>query len=362
MKTGNRGFKMSRYALSVLLLSVAPTLLAQQNDDGYYMDDGSDVYNSEQINIDANYQRKESAADRIAEMRKKLERENDQMVQKKIEDIRIEQEQELSGRLKSALKGEANTGSDNDYDNSDRYDGVSTISAAPQRVEAVMEDEEATNNLRNKVIPSVGVSQYDGEDINGFESSANIALSFENMLTNYFSLGLGLGYTSMSVSFIDNANFFNYYDNTYNYYSTTTDEIAYKNLNINVSAKVFFSADTTIKPFIGGRLGYNRTKLNFEEREQTGFNYDTTEASVTGNYATATAMIGAEIDFAANIGMVVDFRYTRGLTNGFSRLSRRFSPNSNAELEKDKQILSDIGTRLENSDIASLNIGFLVKF
>lgn len=362
MKIFTQGTKVSRFAVSFLLLSVSPLALGQ-DDDGYFMDDGSDVYNSEQINIDANYTRRESAADRIAKMRKKLERDNEQMVQKKIEDIRIEQEQELAGRLKNALSGEGSLANNDGYGQQDRYDDVSVVSAAPQRVEAVLDDEDDKTSLRNKIIPTIGASQYDGDRIDAFETKTSVGVNFENMLTNYFSMGLGINYTAMDITYVENIGFFGYYNN-FGYLTTTSDEITYKNLNLNVSAKLFMAAETTVKPFVGAMLGYNRGELSFEQRSSGNFGafpgYTFEESSVTGSHVSATGMIGAEIDFAENIGMVIDFRYTRNLTNGFDALNRGFSNNFN--VDNDRRILNDIGSRLENSDVAALNLGFLVRF
>lgn len=364
MKILAKSSKVSRYALSLLLLSVSPLALGQQDNDGYFMDDGSDVYNSEQINIDANYSRKESAADRIAQMRKKLERENEDMVQKKIEDIRIEQEQQLAGRLKSALNGEGSMNTNNqgygDQGQGDNYDDISVVNAAPQRVEVIADDEDSSSSRRNKIIPTIGARQYDGDRIDAFESKANVGLSFENMLTDYFSMGLGVNYTTMDISYVEYASFFGYY-NSFGYLSTTADQIAYRNLNLNVSAKLFMSANTTVKPFVGGTLGYNRGKLSFEERGVSTIpGYTIEDSSVTATHVSATGMIGAEIDFSDNVGMVVDFRYTRNLTDGFDTLSRRFSNSYNTD--NDQRILNDIGSRLENSNVGSLNVGLIVKF
>ena len=58
--------------------------------------------------------------------------------------------------------------------------------------------------------------------------------------------------------------------------------------------------------------------------------------------------------------MVVDFRYTQALTNGFDTLNNAIT--GSAQVDNDKVVLKDIGSRLENSDIASINLGFIVKF
>jgi opacity protein-like surface antigen len=357
MKQLKYGAKASTFILGLVLMNTAPSILAQ--DDGQFLDDGSDIYNSEQIDIDGNYSQKETAADRISQMRKKLEKENEQMVQKKIEDIRIGQEQELAQKLSSAFNGQ--TQNNNDYSNSEeRYDDVGTLSAAPQRIEAIdLEDNDS--NLRNKIIPTVGMKNFDGSRIDSFSAKTNVGLTFENMLSNYFSLGVGVSYTAMDISYVEYGSLFNYY-NSVGYNPTTSDEVSYQNINVNFGGKVFFTADTMIKPFIAATVGYNRTRLRFEERTTNFYNYNNQQddTSVSGSNVTATGIVGAEFNFAKNVGLVADFRFTKGLTNGFDTLNSAIT--GSAQVDNDKRVLKDVGSRLERSDIASVNLGLVVKF
>ena len=92
----------------------------------YLVSETEEILNSEQIDIDGQF-RRESAADKVEKMRKRLEKQNEEMVQKKIEDIRIKNEQKLATDLKGAFNGQA-IGTDQEVDT------VETVQAAPQTI------------------------------------------------------------------------------------------------------------------------------------------------------------------------------------------------------------------------------------
>jgi hypothetical protein len=340
--------------LAVLLGATATGFNTMAQDFG-----GDDVFNSDQIDIDGVYQKRESAADRIEKMRKNLERKNEEMVQKKIEDIRINQEKKLANQLQDAFNGNGGSlGSGN-------TDQVSTMQAAPQRVVApepmplpMVEEKE---EKKTRIIPGFGVSQFNGEGIDSLESDPVLNLAVESLVSERFAVGLGVNFTKMDITY-----YRDYNNGLSSFYSTYLqgDDVSYKNLNINLNGKLFLTTDATFRPFIGLGLGYNRTTLAFEERYKDVVYNSTSgqlkETSVTGTGATGMGMIGAEFGFNDSIGMTADFRFTKALTNGFSDGNKSYSPNTQEALEKAS--LKRLGYDLDNSDIASLNVGLLIKF
>jgi len=360
MKQSSKG--TGAYALMLLMtLTAGSSALAQEE---VYLEEGVDVYNSEQIDIDGAYGRRDSAANRISEMRKKLERENNALMKKKIEGIRIEQEQELSQRLSGALRGERR--SDSYDDSSDRYDQVRVLSAAPQRVETVVgsENDNDSSFLGSKITPYIGRQNFNGDKIDSFDSNATIGLQFESMLSNYFSVGAGGSFTTMDITYIENSTIFNYY-NSIGYTYSTADEIDYRNLNLNVNAKLYLANNSKIKPFLGVQAEFNRTNLRFTEKGRSyinnyGQNFED-DSKVSASNVSATGIVGIEFAFSKNVGLVGDFRYSKALTTGFDTVTTRFASNNN-QIESDKKVLEDIGSRLENSDIAAINLGLTVKF
>lgn len=333
------------------MVLVAPLSFSQADP---LLDDTEEILNSEQINIDGTF-RKQTAADRIEKMRKRLEQQNEQMVQKKIEDIRIKQEKELSNKLQSAFRGNMQA--------MDDMDTVQTVQAAPQRIVApapIIEEEEG----KNKIIPYFGVRQFNGENIDAYESNVNAGLSMENMITERFSIGLGVNYTTMDIT--DKNNAFGYYNgfNGFNY--TDGDNISYTNLNLNIAGKFFFTVESKIRPYAGVGLGYNRTTLKYDENNSQfnngfGGNFGTTseDSQVSGSNVSGSALVGAEVSFTKNLGLNLEFNYTRAFTSAFEKNpSNGFGTNQDIA----KANLSRLGDNLEESDVASLNVGFVVKF
>lgn len=350
MKTANSN-ALKALALVSLLMATAPSAMAQ---DDALLSETESVLNSDQIDIDGSF-RKETAADRLAKIRKKIEKQNEDMVSKKIEDIRMENEKKLANQLRNAFNG-----------GSLAQDQISTSQAATQKVEIVA-PEAKKEELKNKVIPSFGVTQFNGEEIDGFESSIHTGLTLENKITDRISVGLGVDYTTMEITDSKQINSFN---NGYNFnnYNTAGDEIGYKNLNLNINGKFYLTVDTKIKPFLGAGLGYNRTSLKYDKRatQQTNYTYfnnnqQATDTTASASNVTGTALVGAEVDFTENFGITLDFKYTKALTEGFGE--RENSSNGfNSQSDLDKRTLSNIGSALEDSDQASLNLGLLIRF
>lgn len=81
-------------ALMLLTLGLGTSAHAQY-DDSFMFDE---------IGIEGQYQQKgESPADRMKKMRTKLEERNQQMVQKRIENLRFKQEKEMMKRLQQSM-------------------------------------------------------------------------------------------------------------------------------------------------------------------------------------------------------------------------------------------------------------------
>ena len=346
MKTTSQKLKVMAMLLG---FGLGGQVFAQSAD---ILEDTDAILNSDQIDIDGMYEQpRESAAQRIEKMRKQLEKKNEEMVSKKIEDMRIKEEQKLAKKLQKAFNG----------GNMGMVDQVSTVQAAPAQVVApapVVEEKEEI--LRNKIIPTFGVTNFSGEDIE-FESNFTAGIQAESLVTDRISLGLGIGYTSMSIS--DTANSFN---NNYNYnngYNNTFGnngrEIDYSNFTIEANSKFFITnIDTKFRPYIGGALGYNRSSLSYNDDgngyNNGGFNYGT-EAQKNSNIS-GSVLAGMEASFTQNIGMSVDLRYTRALTSGFNQ--QQGTTNQNP----DQLRLENIGEAIEDANQISVGAGLVVRF
>ncbi len=350
---------MKRDIQLVALLALASMSSAAFAQDDYLTNQTEEILNSEQIDIDGTF-KQESAADRVAKMRKQLEDQNEQMVQKKIEDIRIKQEQELANKLQNAFQGNLQA-----MDQADtQVDSVDTVQAAPQRVVAPMPEfaPEKEENLY-KVIPYVGGKVYDSEKIDSFNANVDTGVAIETMLTERISIGFRFGYTTMDFSDTDT------YLSSVNSSFYEDLEVKYKNLSAGIQSK-FFLTTSRFRPFIGFGAAYNRTTLDLENSisNNNGCYYygnqyycynsvDDEDTTVTGNNFTGTASVGAEVLFSESVGLNIQFDYTRSFNAAFSA-----SSNSASSTEQVQNFLKEHGENLDDANIAALNLGLVVKF
>ena len=355
-----KGLKKKQNLLVALVALASLSNIVSAQD--YLADQTEEILNPEQIHIDGTF-KKESAADRVAQMRKQLEEQNSQMVQKKIEDIRIKQEQELAGKLKQAFQGNLKA---MDQATGENVDSVDTVQAAPQRVVAPMpEFEEPKEEKLYKVIPYVGGKVYNSEDIDSFNANVDTGIAFETMLTERFSLGFRVGYTSMD--FTDSDTYLSSVNN--NYYEDL--EVDYKNLSIGVQSK-FFLSTSRFRPYVAVGAAYNRTSLeltNDIKNNNNGCYYygggyycynnlEDEDLKATGTNFTGTAALGTEILFNDSVGLNFEFSYTRAFNSAFDAKSN----TSGTSKEQVQNFLEGHGESLDDSDIAALNVGFILKF
>ena len=335
----------------VSLPSFAQDALLEQTDE---------ILNSEQIDIDGSF-RRESAADRVAKMRKKLEEQNSQMVQKKIEDIRIKQEQELAGKLKDAFQGnlEANRAKLGELDS------VETIQAAPQRVVAPMPEVEVEEEKQFKITPYVGGKLYDAKGIESFSTDIDTGIRFDAMVTDYVSIGLSFNYTSLK--FNDDQDAVKYY---FDEYSDGVD-FKYKNLQFGVNSKFYFTK-SRFRPYVGLGAAYNRSTLSIDETVRSNYSYtyynnyygysnynnlEENDLEVSGGNFTGTAAVGAEFLINDSIGVNVEGSFTRAFNSAYNA-SSTYSTSG----ERVENYIESFGERFDDANIAALNIGLLVRF
>ncbi len=355
------------FAAMMLLLALgaqAPSVLAQDD----LLSDTDSVLNSEQIDVDGSYAEKprETAADRIGKLRKKLEDQNEQMVQSKIEGIRMREEQKLAKKLQKAFRG--------GLQNLNNVDQVSTTQAAPQKVVApiVVPPKKKERNI--KVIPTAGLLNFNGDSVD-FDADINTGVSIENMVHPRFSVGVGFAYTTMKITDVadqlsnqyNNSNGSVYWDaysqqyvQAYQGYQNTYGqgrEMSYKRLGVELNSKFFFTVGTTIRPYVGAAIGYNKTTLVYEDNQAYNYNsYSFGDEEFTSNYVSGSALLGAEVNFTETVGMNLDFRYSAGLTDGSG------SGGSAGYTQPDQVKLDNIGGRVKDADQMSLNAGLVIKF
>ncbi|PIK15782.1 hypothetical protein [Halobacteriovorax sp. JY17] len=343
--------------LMLMLFGLSSQAIMAQGDP--LLSDAESALSSEQIDIDGSFNapKQETAADRMAKLRKKLEERNEQMVSKKIEDMRLQEEQKLAKKLQNAFNGQAMA-----------IDSVGTQQAAPVKAVVAPVPVVKKEEKKNKVIPTAGLMTISGENGLELESSANINLTIENQITQRLSVGISVGYTKMGItdvanqysgtSYYNNSNVYNPYYNT-GYYNTYGQgrEMNYSRLGLEVNSKFFMSVESTIRPYLGLGLGYNRHSLGYEQNQQ--YNYNNVQLGnedFSSSYVAGSVLAGSEIHFTDSIGAVLEFKYQKGLGDSFNTASA--SSNRNP----DQVRLENVGTAIEKANNMSLNAGVLIKF
>lgn len=350
------------YVLAIAIACGALSINALAQDDALLADTES-VLESEQIDVDGQFSRRESAADRLAKMRKKLEQQHEQMVQKKIEDIRVQEEVKLGSKLKKAFSGQLG--------NVDG-DQVSVSQAAPQRVVApaplpapVIKEEK-----NNNIVPSVGMTSIQGKN-EDYESELSLGLSFESKLNKRFAVGLGFGYTTMDIIDV-NPNYsgfsgFGGYNNGFNNNGFNNNanqgrEMAYKQMDLSIDSKFFIAPDSKIQPFVGLGLGYRKANLKYKEsdpyyNQPSGAGSQSLEnTEYSSNYVTGSVLLGADIAFSDVIGARLMLSYTKGLTDSST------TDNTTTYASADEVNLENVGEGIEQANFGSLSAGLVISF
>lgn len=332
------------------------------------LEDADSVLNSEQLDIDGQFEKRETAADRVAKMRKKLEQKNEEMVQKKIEDIRIKEEQRLANKLQRAFNGNA------------MKDEVKVQQAAPKPapiikkvIVKVPEKKPAPKKALMKITPYAGIANFSSDDVD-FESKANLGINFETMIGNYFSVGIGFNYKAMTITdtsdqylaqdyYYGGYSYNYYYNSYYNYFGNQGREMKYKNFSLDLTGKVFATSNgKRIRPFILAGASVNKSKLKYNESESNAQDYyfggvQYGNESYSSTYVSGIAGAGVEVFFSKNVGISLDGKYQKSFSEKSNR-NNSYSSYYNA----DQTRLDNVGSAIQNSGIFSLNLGLAVQF
>ncbi len=342
--------KKSKLALSAQLAIMGlclmlPTVSLLAQDD--LVDAGKDEqFNLDELDINGS-QKKKSAADRLEQMRRKLEEQNEQMVQKKIEDARIKNEQKLTDQLQDAFNQGLNE------------DTVATSSSSVQKVEAPIPEVKEEKKMR--IIPGLGILNIKNNDID-FESKINANLSFESDINKSFAAGAGIQYASMDVTDVGSTSLSTSYPQFYTptYYGTYGQQgrqLTYNHMGLNVFGK-FYILSERVRPYVGLGLGYNRDNLKYENANQYSYNgMNSGNEEFSTGFVSGTAMVGTTVAFTQTVGVNAEFNYSKGLSSAI---------NSNAQsftfINPDQQKLNRIGNSVVSASFYSVNLGLVISF
>jgi hypothetical protein len=311
----------------------------------------NDTVEMDNIDIDG----KLTPSEKLKKKRELLEEKNRALVEKRIESIRLKQEMALTNKIEEALNSEKEI----------KEDKVQVGQAAPvvagssANLETTISGEklDTTNTKSTKVIPFFGVTSIKGTNID-FESKVNAGATIETMILSRLSVGLGIGYTTVDITDVSN-NFVNTaYGPLYNSYFSSGRKISFDKTSLEANTKFFLSTETTLKPFVGGSISYNRSNLKYDDNGN-GYIYNGITYGGEGFSTTAiggTAKLGAELGFNENVGLNLDISYTKNISSGIST-------SNNANVSNTDQLrLQNVAKAMEDSDITAIQAGVVVKF
>lgn len=307
-------------------------------------------------------------AQRLEQTRKKMEERNRQMVDKKIENIRIKQELALTKKLQTAFE-----------QNMDNIDSVSkkeaaTVEAVPAQpvaaqpviapqptiIERVIEVQptKVEEEKLTRITPFLGLSNFKGSAID-FESKANLGVNVDYVFMPQLTLGVGVGYTTMEIT--DTANSYADYTNLGSQYGVIFPngrQMSFDRLNLEANTRYFLTMDSKLKPYVGAGLGYNRTTIKYEG-SGNGYSYNGVaygSEGVSTNFMTANIRLGAEVDLTSSVALGLDLGYTKALTSGFG------TKNEVSNVNEDQRRLEKVSKAIEESDNLTVNAGVVLKF
>lgn len=347
------------------LTAHSPTVYAQDDvfDEAEDALADSDSLQMDQIEIEG----KLSPSELLKRRRDKLEERNRIMVEKKIENIRVKQEIALTNKLQGAFDKSLNNNTDK----------VEVVQAAPVAVPPapvvqapvvetkIVEVPVAVTpeEKKSKIIPMLGTSNIKGDRID-LDSNMSIALNAETLITPQFSVGLGVGYTTVDLTDVSNdfvpGGFGSIFNNQIytGAFGVNGREMTLKKISVEANAKLFFVEDAKIKPYIGAGVNFNRSTLKYDNQSNIAFNNinfgneDYSSSAVAG-----IAKLGAEASFSETIGLNVEFSYAKNISSGLSKSSQVSSL-----LNPDQARLENIQREIEDGSVRAIQAGLVIKF
>lgn len=292
------------------------------------------------IDIDGSFSRP-SESSKLEQVRKKLEKQNEEMVQKKIEDIRVDNEKKLTKQLQSALTGQA------------------PLSSSSSVVETnTTEVVKPTSSKDLDLGISVGVSNINGTGID-LETSITGKITLESRVAERFLVGLGIGYTNIEMTPLSDVLGSSYFSAYYGsgYYNVGGDfgaPVDYDQLDISANGKYLIGTNGKLKPYVG--LGVIYSRFNMDSNYQYTYFSTNPVNTIDGSFLSVNTNAGARLMFTDDIGMNLELSYTRGIGGVLG------TRNSVSLLDPTASMLFDIANEIADSNIFGIQAGLLFSF
>ena len=325
----------------LIMLAVAIPAMAQM-----------EITNSS-LDIDGEWSERPSEAKRAEQLRKRLQKKTNDMVDTQIEKMRLKAEKQIGDQLEKALTGKGLV-----------HDEVSSGQAAV--INSKKQVHEVTEPKSLKIIPRVGFQNLRSDTID-FDSQINAGILFESMVQDRFAFGVGAHYTSMKI--LDPLNtfgggFFNPYINNGFGNNWNEREINYRSGTLEIYGKFFLSHSARVRPFIGLGLEYSRSDMRYNDAGNNQFYYYNNFSNQLGGerytYSSFGGNIqaGAEAKLTETFGLILDFKLAKGLNGQHARNTQANSIVFNPDLQR----LEGIANEMSETTSTSVGLGMVVAF
>jgi hypothetical protein len=316
-------------ALSFLATTLVPT--------SYGQDFSGEEFSSDvPIDIEGSFERK-TEADRVEKLRQKLEQQNEDFVQKKIEDLRYESEQKMADTLSDAFSG-----------------GIKSDAVPAKSTEELKASPKTSKKFGGEeflVTPSYVLSNYTGDGYN-IESDLGFEVNIEGKVYRNLTIGVAIGYDSVSAMDLGSSN---NYGNGYGNFGGLFRTLDITMLKAGLNTKAYFGHGR-FQPYIGAGISMTRANLSFDRQNF----YDTMyfgmlegASEVDSTFFSGSLIAGAMVNFTDLVGL--------SLQGGFSK---GFSSNNNQviSLTNDQYNLRNFAGILGEGSAIDFKAGLVIKF
>jgi hypothetical protein len=322
--------------------------MATQGAQGQY----DDVISSDQLDIDGLYGEPQD----FSKARQNIEKATNNMVDKKIENVRVKHEKALQKDLANIF------GSDTD--------SIGTQSAAVHKVEAPLEQGPSNSMAgRFRLTPYIGGSLI-STDYSEISTNFATGVRLDATLNKRFAIGAAINYSQAEIT-SQNDNAFvvgpNGYRPSFNGFIRPLSEIDYSRFSVDFTSKVFILNDEMVRPYVSLGLGFARNSLEFADRVnqnvgayQPAYSYLYDQQQYSDIQMTGSLGLGADMMFSEQIGLNIDFNYQMGL-GGNDKL--RGNPYNSQYFQSPQfTFLESIGNELRDASVMGLSAGLIVQF
>lgn len=372
MITNRREGKVVMLLLLAMLLSVSSITATALAEDNFYGESGPMV--NDPMDIDGSWNQSHQAEEKtseeiIGEAKQKAERKNVKMISKKIVKIRVPERQvkKITEKEKKTLSKRVSELFENGESQDNSESGNTAVASVRSKKEIYVPATTPTAYKSLRIIPTFGVMMIKGDHGVDYNSDLNAGISIESMVSEMFSVGLGLGYATMTLTddYNGNYSYYNYGNggqglykdmygnvhtggNGYGYVSSA--EMDYRHFSIDLNTKMFPIRHTRVKPYIGIGVSYNMTSLGYKDDNYYGYYGGSDEYS--SDYMSGVGLLGTEVEFTETLGMDLRFKYSRNL----------FSSNRNNSHNPALARLQHVGESIEEANNLSLSAGLVIDF